>query len=380
MSYVYTHICIWSYVNLYSILTYLGQRCIPRFSLLLIIMVYGGLRSARWLRNLRQAPMVTAFRNLETGQVLYSQTLYPQQFYIDQQFRWPNWQNRKPQIRRDMWRAMAVTELPTWDSAVQMYKNLVQLRTQRDLTMKAQAMAWRRKNSDGNIWFWNQYRPTYTQEAVADICSALEAINLGENRSAIVHWEHMFRKGSEDVWSGISAEHREIAPFSMREQSVALNEIRKAALQRAQTVDAEEAELKRERDAVCRAQNKPTEDELAELAMAEREMRLTELHVLKQEKHRELLSRRPDLAELERRAEAITAAEAALVQAKKSFDPFTPRGQRGLAKKPIKQCTLALRIAQKSYDDLKSEIDGRSSLFVKVPQNQERLQINKNSL
>lgn len=344
-------------------------------------MSYGGLRAARWLRSFRQAPLVTAFRNLESGQVVFSQTLHPQQFYLDQQFKRPNWQNRKPLLRRDMWRAMAVAELPSWDLAVQLYKNLVQLRDQRDLHARKQALAWRRKNDDGNTWFWNQYRPTYAQEAVADLLSALEAIAPTPDRAAVVHWEHLYRRGAEELWRDVHVQHEEIRPYNVREQGAMLNAIRVAALKRAQEVARADAERRSAEDAERRAQGLPTHDEVEQQKAAERAARVAKLREARRAKYDALLAQRPDLRELRARADAVREAARALGQATKAFDNQTPKGQRGLARQPIKLCAMALRLAKRSFRQLKHEIEGSAQKRpAKIPQRKERLQLNERRL
>uniref|UniRef100_A0A060SXI6 Large ribosomal subunit protein mL67 n=1 Tax=Blastobotrys adeninivorans TaxID=409370 RepID=A0A060SXI6_BLAAD len=181
----------------------------------------GKYRRPNWLRNRRYGPNVFVFRNLETNQVLYTQTPFPQRYNIAKQFQGPNWQNRLPTTRNDLWRAMAVAQLPNYESAVHLYERLVQLRHMRDYTHRDVAMAMRKKNEDGNIWFYSQFRPTYTQEAVSDLISALEHLDV----SAKIHWEDSWRRGDESHWEDIEVEHAEFPRYNPRERHVVLRKI-----------------------------------------------------------------------------------------------------------------------------------------------------------
>ena len=322
--------------------------------------VYGGLRSARWLKTFRQAPMVTAFRNLESGQVLFSQTMHPQEFYIDQQFKWPNWQNKKPSTRKDLRRPLVVAEVPSWESAVQLYRNLVELRHRRDMFERKQARDWRRKSADGNVWFWNQYRPTYTYEAVADLVSSLEAMEL--TKPAILHWESLYRKGDAAHWQEINAEHRELPAHNPREQAVVLNQVRREAMERAAALQPELAALQ------------SAKNELFQQQIAETREKKQRIHAARVRAKQAVLAERPDLAELAQRGEAVRRAMHAWKDAVRAFDPYTPRGQRGAAKQPIKLRQRALRQAKRAFRDLKRRI-GAKSKKRRVPQPRVRMQL-----
>lgn len=198
----------------------------------------GKFRRPGWLQKHRYGPNVFVFRNLETNQVLYTQTPFPQRYNIKKQFQGPNWQNRLPTTRNDLWRAMAVAQLPTYDAAVKLYENLVQLRHMRDRTHKDQANAWRKKNDDGNIWYFSQFRPTYTQETVADLVSSIEHLNIiqnggqkknsnGEVVNCKLHWEDPWRKGDESYWKPVESAvtHTEFPRYNPRERFVVLRQI-----------------------------------------------------------------------------------------------------------------------------------------------------------
>ncbi|PRT52974.1 Mitochondrial ous recombination protein 1 [Wickerhamiella sorbophila] len=331
--------------------------------------VYGGLRSARWLRTFQYGPLVTAFRNLESGQVMFTQTLHPQQFYIDQLFKWPNWQNKKPVVRKDIWRPLAVAELPTHEEAVQLYRSLVELRKMRDMTQRDQARAWRKKSPEGNVWFWNQYRPTYTHEAVSDLVSAMSAMGLDK---ATIHWEHAYRRGDDKHWEGLDVSHNELPRHNPREQHVVLNRLRIDSLERAKEIQAEATKAAQAAARAAQEAGQPTP----------RGQRLEEARKVYERKQRilantkaqreALLAARPELADLEVKKQAIAKAEAALAEAKASYDHFLPHGQRGAAKAPIKLRDRALRQAKRVYRQAKKRVAAQSNKR-RVPQPKSRM-------
>jgi hypothetical protein len=196
-----------------------SKRFISRFDIL---------KSASWLRNNQCGPNVYAFRNLETGQVLYSQTLHPKEHDIKQQFQFTNWQNRLPSTRKDIWRPLAVVELPSHEDAVTFYYSLVRLRYMRDRSMKEQANDWRKKSKDGNIWYYSQFRPTYSQEAVADIASAVDASDV----ECRIKWENEWRRGDDKYWQGLKVVHDYLPKYNPREQNVVLRQIADESYQR----------------------------------------------------------------------------------------------------------------------------------------------------
>lgn len=328
--------------------------------------VFGGLHSARWLKAFQQAPMVTAFRNLESGQVLFTQTLHPQQFYINQQFKWPNWQNKKPTDRKDIWRPLAVAEMPSHKEAVRLYRNLVLLRQRRDMYERDQAQAWRKKSAEGNIWFANQYRPTYTFEAVADLVSAIEEVQTSQGEQstpseAIIHWDSEFRKGDEKHWEGLKIDHQLLPRHNPREQFAVLNRVRQAALDRLYSTPINEDEASAE-----------AVKEQAELEkIVDRQRRIYEGRV---REHQKLLEQRPDLVQLAERGEMVRRAARDLKEAKAAFDPYTPRGQRGAAKLPIKLREKTLRQAKRQFRALKHRIATRNKKR-RVPQPRSRMRL-----
>ncbi|SCU87896.1 LADA_0E06876g1_1 [Lachancea dasiensis] len=158
-------------------------------------------RTAQWLAKAGFAPQVFLFRNLESGQVIYSQFPVFAQHQIDALFKRPNWENKKPSTRRDIWRCMAVVDLPSYEQGVRIYQNLCRLRYLRDVGDLKKADSLRKKNEDGHVWYSAQFRPTYTQEAVADLREALTKAEVSQGE---IHWENEWRMGDvEQHWTPV---------------------------------------------------------------------------------------------------------------------------------------------------------------------------------
>lgn len=329
--------------------------------------VYGGLRSARWLRQFRYGPLVVGFRNLETGQVVWSQTLAPQQYYLDRQFRWPNWQNRKPNLRKDIWRCLAVAEVPTHEQAVQLYRNLVRLRELRDMEMRNQARDWRRKNEFGNIWYWNQYRPTYTQEAVADVISALEVLKV----PAKLWWDGDFRRGAPEYWDGLEVEQAVLPRHSPREQFAVLNRLRIESLSRAARDQAERTRSDIVTAEQARSAGEPTASDLRRQFNASVAERYEKIVQARQRQQQALFASRPELKDLADKRAAIDRITASLKEAEAAYDHFLPHGERGAAKAPIKLRKLALRQAKRVYRAALKRYQSRNNKR-RVPQSRSR--------
>ncbi|CAR24866.1 mitochondrial 54S ribosomal protein mL67 [Lachancea thermotolerans CBS 6340] len=190
-------------------------------------------RTAQWLKKAGFAPQVFLFRNLESGQVIYSQVPVFNQHQIDALFQRPDWANKKPSTRRDIWRCMAVVDLRSYEEGVHVYQNLCRLRYLRDVTQVKKADALRKKNEDGHVWYSAQYRPTYTQEAVADLREALSKAGVAQGQ---IHWEDRWRMGDvEKHWSPVlpQLQHSVISRLgnSAREQSVIMRELGERAKQ-----------------------------------------------------------------------------------------------------------------------------------------------------
>lgn len=182
-------------------------------------------RPANWLARNGYGPQVFIFRNIESGQVLYSQLPTFTDYQIKTQFQRPNWQNRKPSLRRDIWRVMAVVDCESYEGSVEVYQNLVKLRSMRDLTLKDVAMKFRPRNKDGNIWYSAQFRPIYTQEAVADLASSIESAQTKSK----VHWEDEWRKGDLSNWDADLVEHRSMDRVALHTPKALLEDLKERA-------------------------------------------------------------------------------------------------------------------------------------------------------
>lgn len=182
-------------------------------------------RPANWLARNGYGPQVFIFRNIESGQVLYSQLPTFTDYQLKTQFQRPNWQNRKPQLRRDIWRVMAVVDCQSYEGAVNVYQNLVQLRSLRDLTLKDVAMKFRPRNRDGNIWYSAQFRPIYTQEAVADLATSIEAADIKSN----IHWEDEWRKGELSNWNSELVQHTAMDRVALQTPKALLEQLKETA-------------------------------------------------------------------------------------------------------------------------------------------------------
>ena len=186
-----------------------------------------GEKTAAELERLGLAPQVFLFKNLFSGQVLYSQVPAYHQDQIDAQFIRPNWENRKPSRRNDLWRVMAVAEFSLYEYAVAAYKGLVHLRHLRDVELQKEAKAMRKKNDEGNVWYLGQYRPTYSQEAVADLGHVIDEFGLSGSK---IFWENVWRKGGDEHWSA-DVEHEVLPPLNPKHQSIFLDELRQKSVE-----------------------------------------------------------------------------------------------------------------------------------------------------
>lgn len=202
-----------------------------------------GYKTQEELAKLNLAPQIYMFKNLFSGQVLYSQVPGYHQDQIDSQFLRPNWENRKPSRRTDLWRIMCVVNFSNYDYAVAAYDGLLQLREARDIHLKTEAKAMRKKNEEGNTWYSGQYRPTHAQEAIADLAHVIDEFEL-ENTTAF--WESLWRKGGDEHWRNDLVMHESLPVFNPKYQSVLLEEMKDMALAefaRMRGADAENAEV-----------------------------------------------------------------------------------------------------------------------------------------
>ena len=210
-----------------------------------------GYKTQEELARLNLAPQVYMFKNLFSGQVLYSQVPGYHQDQIDTQFLRPNWENRKPSRRNDLWRIMCVVNFANYDYAVAAYDGLLQLREARDIHLKTEAKAMRKKNDEGNTWYSGQYRPTHAQEAIADLAQVIDEFEL-ENTTAF--WESLWRKGADEHWRNDLVMHESLPVFNPKYQSVLLEEMKDMALAefaRLREAEAEASAEEREGEVVA---------------------------------------------------------------------------------------------------------------------------------
>lgn len=210
-----------------------------------------GYKTQEELARLNLAPQVYMFKNLFSGQVLYSQVPGYHQDQIDTQFLRPNWENRKPSRRNDLWRIMCVVNFANYDYAVAAYDGLLQLREARDVHLKTEAKAMRKKNDEGNTWYSGQYRPTHAQEAIADLAQVIDEFEL-ENTTAF--WESLWRKGADEHWRNDLVMHESLPVFNPKYQSVLLEEMKDMALAefaRLREAEAEASAEEREGEVVA---------------------------------------------------------------------------------------------------------------------------------
>ncbi|CAI4038157.1 hypothetical protein SMKI_04G4980 [Saccharomyces mikatae IFO 1815] len=202
-------------------------------------------RPASWFEKTKIIPpQVYIFRNLEYGQVLYSQFPNFSQKQIEKLFMRPNWSNRKPSLRRDIWKCMCVVNLQNYQQSVQLYQNLCRLRYLRDVAQRKESDKLRKKDSNGHVWYSGQYRPTYCQEAVADLRESLLKVFEGSaqagnqtihTKKPSIYWEDPWRMGDKDkrwkfkVFDVLGLEHKLIERVGnvAREESVILKELAK---------------------------------------------------------------------------------------------------------------------------------------------------------
>lgn len=184
-------------------------------------------RNSHWLKTNDFAPQVFLFRNIETGQVVYSQTPHITKYQINQQFFRPNRENKKPLPRHDIWRPLAVAQFENYQKAVQAYHGLVELRYMRQVSKKDESQLMRKLNEHKTIWYSGQYRPTYTMEATADLSAVIDDLKLSNNCK--VYWDGLWWRGDSQLWNQ-DVEHIDMERFGRREKFVILDEIREKGL------------------------------------------------------------------------------------------------------------------------------------------------------
>lgn len=184
-------------------------------------------RNSFWLQSNGFAPQVFIFRNIETGQTIYSQTPHVTKYQIKQQFFRPNKENKLPHPRHDIWRPLAVVQLENYQKAVQAYHALVELRFMRQVSKKEQSQALRKLNNYERIWCSGQYRPTYTMESTADLSTVIDELDLSKNCK--IYWDGLWWRGDAKHWND-QVEHLDMERFGRREKFVILDEIREKGL------------------------------------------------------------------------------------------------------------------------------------------------------
>lgn len=183
-------------------------------------------RNSHWLKTNDFAPQVFLFRNIETGQVIYSQTPHVTKYQIKQQFFRPNWENRKPGKRHDIWRPLAVAQFSNYQDAIQAYHGLVELRYMREVSKRKEAESLRKRNEWRQIWYSGQYRPTFTMESTADLSTVIDEFKFKDCK---IYWDGLWWKGDSKLWNE-TIEHLDMERFGRREKFVILDEIREKGL------------------------------------------------------------------------------------------------------------------------------------------------------
>lgn len=184
-------------------------------------------RNIAWLKTNDYAPQVFLFRNIETGQVVYSQTPHVTKYQISQQFFRPNKENKKPHPRHDIWRPLAVAQFQDYKSAFNAYHGLVELRYMRQVSKKEESQSLRKLNDSQRIWCSGQYRPTYTMESTADLSTIIDELKLAENCK--IYWDGLWWKGDSKHWNP-EIKHIDMERYGRREKFVILDEIREKGL------------------------------------------------------------------------------------------------------------------------------------------------------
>ena len=180
-------------------------------------------RNSFWLKSNNFAPQVYLFRNIESGQVIYSQTPHITKYQINQQFFRPNRENKKPLPRHDIWRPLAVAQFNNYFNSIKAYHALVELKYLRQVKLKDKAQNLRKLNNSNKIWCSGQYRPTYTMESTADLSTVIDELKLFDNCK--IYWDGLWWRGDSKYWNN-KIEHIDMERFGRREKFVILDEIR----------------------------------------------------------------------------------------------------------------------------------------------------------
>lgn len=186
------------------------------------------------------------YRNLEKGQTLYSQTTKLTQRLIYDQFSRPNWSNKRPSLRKDLWKIMCLVKTPNSEINDQVYNNLIWLKDYRnklikstklqDKELKNEILSHRYRNEWGRLWYSGQYRPIYCMETIADLIESLVKVsNTHEDVSMVkkdkfkIYWEDYWRMGNKSNWTELeqNVEHYVLpkANNALRDETNVVKEI-----------------------------------------------------------------------------------------------------------------------------------------------------------
>ncbi|ODV89750.1 hypothetical protein CANCADRAFT_15521, partial [Tortispora caseinolytica NRRL Y-17796] len=164
---------------------------------------------ARFIKSVEKNPAVQSavhvFRNGRTGQIIYSRRGVITQELIKEQFPRPNWQNELPDIRKDLWRPLAILKLGDKATADEAIKALKELKLERSLAKNGDEISeWRKKAYDGNIWHYRHYRPVYVHESVADLATVTDACvetSADGEEPPEIFWTDQWSRGAAELWN-----------------------------------------------------------------------------------------------------------------------------------------------------------------------------------
>lgn len=145
---------------------------------------------------------------------------------------------------------MAVATFTDYEGAVKAFDSLVKLRNMRDISQKDEAMKYRPRNEDNHIWYSAQYRPIYTQEAVADLNTVIEHLQ----KETTIHWEDEWRKGDSKHWDSSLVKHELLDRTGLKTPVALLDQLRIKGREAFQNLSMQENSIK-QREASKQAQS-----------------------------------------------------------------------------------------------------------------------------
>lgn len=182
-------------------------------------------RTAQWLKKSGYLPQVYIFRNLESGQTLYSQLSVYNNRLITKQFDKTgsvNQFNKKPKLRNDLWRLMCFVKMDNHEQCVKLFQDLNRLKYLRGMM----------KKNYKKFYFSGKFKPLLLQETVADLKESLLHIKDDDVNSfkCDIYWEDLWRMGNkETVWDkelGMINHHAIPKTLDLgRDKSVVLKEL-----------------------------------------------------------------------------------------------------------------------------------------------------------